>query len=191
MNDINKALETKDPIEKATDLLHKMASAESMIKKYTDTANVKIEAIKNELEAESKIYVDMLEVLKADLQNLANEHKDQLCPVLYDKKGNEKKKRSLILKFGEFGFRKTASITILFEEKTAKLIEEDEKELAESTGINLTLSRPPKFDLRKLHGFEDDVLEKFGIKRDTEEKFFCESNPESVLAELEEVKNVS
>ncbi len=185
MNDIDKSLETKEPVEKAANLLHKIAFTESMINRYTDKARVKIEAIQNELAAESKVYVDMLAVLVAELNNLSKEFKDQLCPVAYDKKGKEKNKRSLLLKFGEFGFKKTSSIDVPVESYTVQLIEKDKKELAEQTGINLTLTREPKINKKLLQAYDDDVLKEFGIKRDTEEVFFYEANPESVIAELE------
>lgn len=192
MNDIDKSLETKEPVEKAADLLHKIAFTESMINRYADKARVKIEAIQNELAAESKVYVDMLAVLVAELTDISKEYKNQLCPVSYDKKGKEKNKRSLLLKFGEFGFKKTSSIDVPVESYTAKLIEEDKKDLAIQTGINTALSREPKINKKLLQAYDDEVLKEFGITRNTDEVFFYEANPESVIAELEGgKKNVS
>jgi hypothetical protein len=186
MNEIKKALETKDPVEKAAELLHEIAFAESMINRYNEKADVKIEAIKNDLAVESKVYADMLEVLKTELHNLAEDHKEKLFPP--DKKGKEKKKLSLMLKFGEFGFKKTTSLEIPVESYTVKLIEEDKKDLALQTGINLALTREPKINKKTLQSYDDAILKEFGIKREKQDVFFYTARPESVEAELAEIK---
>jgi|GEM_PF-1801069 hypothetical protein len=186
MNDIDKTLETKEPVEKASELLYKIAVAEIMLNKYADAANIKIEAIKNDLAVKSKLYVDMLDALKTELNNLAEEHKEKLFPP--DKKGKEKKKLSLMLKFGEFGFKKTTTLDIPVESYTVQLIEKDKKEFAEQTGVNLALTREPKINKKALQSYGDDVLKEFGINRKTSEIFFYTSNPQSVEAELAERK---
>lgn len=188
MDKIEKAMNTKTPVERAADLLHEIAFAESMVNRYTDSVNSKITVLQDELAVNCKVYLEMLEVLKTDLENLADKHKDLLFPV--DKTGKkEKKKRSLLLKFGEFGFKKTSSIDIPVEAITVQRIEKDEKDFAIQTGINLALTREPKINKKLLQGYEDDVLKKFGIIRDTKDVFFYEANPKTVEAELAELKS--
>jgi hypothetical protein len=186
-NKIQKAIETKTPVDRAAELLHEIAFAESMVNQFTRQANVKIEAVQNDLSVNCKVYLEMLEVLKTDLNNLAEEHKGILFPE--DKKGKEKKKLSLLLKFGEFGFKKSTTLDIPVESYTVQLIEKDQKDFAEQTGINLALTREPKINKKLLQGFTDEVLKQFGIKRDTTEVFYYTSNPESVEAELAELRS--
>lgn len=185
MTDINNSvLDTKDPVEKAAELLRELAVAQKMVQGYTDEANTKIDSIKNDLAVTCRLYTDKIETLQSDLQSIADEHKDMLFPV--DPK-KDKKKRSLLLKFGEFGFKKTTSIDIPVEALTVQKIEKDQNELAVQTGLNLALTREPKINKKMLSGYADDLLKLFGINRETKEVFFFEVNTSNVESGLPQV----
>ena len=162
-------MDKQNIIDRAVELLDKIAKAETEISKHADKAQKLIQLIQDKTYVKTKATVQELENLQKELENLADDYKDELFP-----KG-KKKKNSLVLKAGEFGYKESSSIEIPNETKTAELIENTEKELAVQKGINLTLSREIKINKKMLQKYDDDVLKIFGINRNKKEVFFYEA----------------
>jgi len=167
---MNKKIE-KPPVEQAAEIMTQMSQFKNKINKKVESANKRIDEIKNDLSVTTEDWIKKVDELNIELEKLAEKFKKELFPP--DPKGKEKKTVSIKLISGEFGFKKTSNLEIADMKKTAKLIEEDEKDFAIQTGISDAFSRKPNIDKRKLKGFPEDTLEKFGIKQKKDENFFC------------------
>lgn len=167
-------------IEDANAVLRDIALCQIELQKIDAPAAEDIKRIQAGAEHAGRQYRERIETLEALLVPYAEANKDQLFP--------DDKKRSVSVTFGMFGYRKSTSIVIDDEAKTIEAIEISKKNLAKKLGLTDAVVRDPKIHKTKLRKFSDDILAKFGIRRETADTFFYEVDIEAVNQDLQKAK---
>ncbi len=168
-------------VEDANAVLRDIALAQIELSKIDTASAEEIKLIQSRAEQDGRAYRERIEKLEALLVPYAEANKDELFP--------DEKKRSLKVTFGIFGYRRSTSIVIDDDAKAIEAIEITKKNLAKKLGLDDAVVREPKILKTKLKKFSNDILEKFGIRREETDTFFYETDLDAVNLDIQKAKS--